>query len=234
MAESPPADDEPEDESDVSREATANGAEDTGNESPASDAPFLVNPELKLEDCRRAWGANHPEGRGSGTASGRGYNAERLASAVFEEKVSFRAYSEDSYYDSFNWTEERYYRVEVKCCVERYPSGGAGRFRIWEHNHTRILEASNDWRLDASYFLYVFIVYTVVDEIEKEVGKLIATVDQIEAVVDRVEWPLRDHTTMGEKQAKDLSWTALLDRLDVSEERFREADAVDVTTRVRE
>jgi len=51
----------------------------------SSGNPDVVNPEIKLEDVRHAVGANSCEGRGRSTASGRGYNAERLANAIFDD-----------------------------------------------------------------------------------------------------------------------------------------------------
>jgi hypothetical protein len=214
-------------------DSDSSGDEDItkGNSSSKQCRPRILNPEIKLEDCREKYGANCPSGRGSGTAAGRGYNAELLAQAVLEKDVMFYRYSDGSWYDNFISTEERHGYVESKCCVEQYPSGPSGRFRIWSHNHGVIFYADEDWYTEKADFLYFFVVYTVEDGIEKEVGKLLATVKQIDAVLDCATWTKRNHQSMGEQRARDISWRVLLDRLDVSEERFREADAIDLTTR---
>jgi hypothetical protein len=71
------------------------------------------------------------------------------------------------------------------------------------------------------------VVYTVQDGIEKEVGKLIAPLTTVDAVLD--SWSLRDHDTMGETESRDVSWCALLRELDISRERFKQEDAIDLT-----
>jgi hypothetical protein len=54
-------------------------------------------------------------------------------------------------------------------------------------------------------FFYFFVVYTVEDGVEKEVRKLLATVEQIVAVLDCATWIKRNHESMGEQRAKDIS-----------------------------
>jgi hypothetical protein len=53
-------------------------------------------------------------------------------------------------------------------------------------------------------FLF-FLVYTVEDGAEKEVGKLLAIVEQIVAVLDCATWTKRNHESMEEQRAKDIS-----------------------------
>lgn len=196
-----------------------------------SEESIVVDPGFKLEDCRSKFGANTPEGRGPGTASGRGYNTERLVNAVFGNDMISATWSADSHYDTFVADEPHNHRVEAKCCVDQYPSGGSGRFRIWGDNHTAFLSASRDWERKTVSYLYFFAVYTIDSGREKELGKLIATVAQVDEVLDHESWCEQDHETMGTQPVKDLSWTSLLTRLNVSEDRFRNADIVDLTTR---
>jgi len=54
---------------------------------------------------------------------------------------------------------------------------------------------ADNWSDTASY-LYFFVVYTVEDSIEREVGKLVTTAGTVDDVID--EWTLRNHDSMGE------------------------------------
>lgn len=203
------------------------GGSESGN---GREASVLTNPGVKLEDCRDAYVGNQPCGRGGETASGRGYNAELLAGALLDEEVMFVRIPTKAWYDTFT-TNADTYRVEVKSCIERYPSGGYGRFRIWRTNHEQFVTEAAEWKLEGAEFLYLFVVYTVEEEHEREVGKLVATAEQVDAVLDDAEWSWRDHDSMGTQEARDISWMVLLDRLGVSPERFRRADAIDLTIR---
>lgn len=194
----------------------------------SSDSSFVQHPSIKLEDVRENFEANQATGRGGETASSRGYNAERLAGAVLSERCSFHSWSDQSHYDTFvTPTDGVCGRVECKSCIYRYPSGGYGRFRIWEHHHGVLSHMAENWSDTASY-LYFFVVYTVEDTIEREVGKLVTTAGTVDDVID--EWTLRNHDSMGEKRARDISWRVLLRRLGVSQEQFETADIIDLTT----
>ena len=193
-----------------------------------SSTPAVVNPEMKLEDVRRGVNANTCEGRGRSTASGRGYNAERLANSIFNEySIIFRC-SIKPHVDAYI-SGEISYAVEVKSCVVRYQTssdklGRYGQFRIWKPHHDELLYNTPYSSLES---IYLFVVYSVVDGIEKEVGKLIAPVEMVDDVLDN--WILEDHVTMGEQENRQISWHLLLKRLGVSKERFKNEHIIDLT-----
>jgi len=189
----------------------------------------IFNPEIKLEDVRNGVGANSCEGRGRSTASSRGYNAERLANAVLHEYGTMFRWSVKPYVDAYIGSEISYY-VEVKACVNRYQSnteelGRYGQFRIWKPHHRELLTMSSHSSSRAS--IYFFVVYSVENGIEKEVGKLIAPVEMVDDVLDN--WSLEDHVTMGEQKTRQISWHLLLKRLGVSKERFTSEHIINLT-----
>jgi len=192
--------------------------------SDSSSEDSFLNPELKLEDVRDKDGSNTCRGRGRETASGRGYNAERLASAVLNEGGVFLATSFDPWYDACTiCPDELVYRTEVKSCVDRYQTatgeeGGYGQFRIWRPHHIRLVIKDEFWPRDVRRGIYFFVVYTVEDSIEKEVGKLVAPVQMVDDVLNT--WSSGDHVTMGDKKDRQISWRLLLKKLGVSRERF--------------
>lgn len=193
-----------------------------------SPTPTVVNPEMKLEDVRRGVNANNCEGRGRSTASGRGYNAERLARGVFTESdIIFRC-SLEPHVDAFI-SGEISYDVEVKSCVVRYQNsskklGRYGQFRIWKLHHDQLLYNDPHSSIESIYF---FVVYSVVGGIEKEVGKLIAPAEMVDDALDN--WILEDHVTMGEQKTRQISWHLLLKRLGVPEDRFKTEHLIDLT-----
>lgn len=194
-----------------------------------SATPTVVNPEMKLEDVREAPNANSCEGRGRSTASGRGYDAERLANAIFSELGLINRWTVRPHVDAYIRGEVPYY-VEVKSCVNRYQSstndlGRYGEFKIWWRHHNRL--HAEDSVYDSITAIYFFVVYAVVDGIEEEVGKLIVPVDVIHDVIDK--WSLEDHVTMGEQRCRQISWHLLLKRLGVSKERFKSEHIIDLT-----
>ena len=193
------------------------------------ESKFLVqNPDVKLEDVRKDLYGNRCTGRGADTAAGRGYNVERLAKAVFESYGFFVLSShEDSWFDTFVSESPGCLRIECKSCVYRYPSGAFGRFRIWRKNHRLLLGMNKAWAEDDKDYLYFFVVYTIEDGVEKEVGKLVTTVEQVDDIVD--DWSLRDHPSMGQEFARDISWNMLLSELDISRETFKEQNLVNTT-----
>jgi hypothetical protein len=191
---------------------------------------IVRHPDLKLEDVRNEWTANTYTGRGTKTAAGRGYNTERLAKAVLGEYEHFLlSGAKDSWFDTFISREQDYLRVECKSCVNRYPSGPFGRFRIWRKNHAKMAYRAETFA-DSRQYLYFFVVYAIEDGIETEVGKLVVPVKEVDQVLDN--WSIRDHPSMGEEQARDISWNLLLKRLDVSRETFREENTLDLTASV--
>jgi len=110
------------------------------NQSPES---CLSNPELKLEDSRYKRSANLPVGRGTETASKRGYNTELLAQAVISGDPWFGRFPTEPWYGTFAEREHCYY-IEAKSCIEQYPSGSNGRFRIWRDHHKRFLKKAEE------------------------------------------------------------------------------------------
>lgn len=184
---------------------------------------------MKLEDVRVGANANSCEGRGRSTASGRGYDAERLVNAIFDEHRAAFHVSIKPHVDTYI-SGEVPYSIEVKSCVARYQSstkkqGRYGQFRIWKLHHDRLLSEYSDYTSSES--VYFFIVYTVEDGIEKEVGKLIAPAEMIDDVLDN--WVLEDHVTMGKKKNRQISWHLLLKRLGVSKDRFKREHIIDLT-----
>lgn len=193
-----------------------------------SPTPTVVNPEMKLEDVRAGAKANTCEGRGRSTASGRGYNAERLANFVFDESdIIFRC-SIEPHIDAFV-SGEISYDIEVKSCVTRYQTsskklGRYGQFRIWKPHHDELLYNTP---YNSTESIYFFVVYSVVGGIEKEVGKLIAPAEMVDDALDN--WILEDHVTMGKQKTRQISWHLLLKRLGVSTERFKDEHIIDLT-----
>lgn len=195
----------------------------------SSDNPDVVHPEIKLEDVRNGVNSNTCEGRGRSTASSRGYNAERLANAVFHESGMMYRWSVKSYVDAYIRSEIPYY-VEVKSCVNRYQSsteelGRYGQFRIWRPHHRKLVITNSHY--DSKTSIYFFVVYSVENGIEKEVGKLVAPVEMVDDVLDN--WLLEDHVTMGEQKTRQISWHLLLKRLGVSIDQFKSEHIIDLT-----
>lgn len=189
---------------------------------------IVRRPELKLEDVRNKWMANTYTGRGTETAAGRGYNAERLAKAVLGESGDFYlSGAKDSWFDTFVSGDQNYVRVECKSCVYRYPSGPFGRFRIWRKNHTQMVQQSEKFS-DICQYIYFFVVYAIEQGTETEVGKLVVPVQEVDRILD--SWSTRSHPSMGEESARDISWNLLLKRLGVSRDTFEEEDTLDLTT----
>ena len=192
--------------------------------SESSSKNSYLNPQFKLEDVRDGYKSNTCRGRGRKTASSRGYNAERLAHVVLNETHVFSAVSLDPWYDDLSKTsDELFYRTEVKSCVDRYQTaageeGRYGQFRIWKPHHDRLVQRDANWSKDVRRGIYFFVVYTVEDGIEKEIGKLLAPVQMVDDVLNT--WSSGDHVTMGEKKNRQISWRLLLKKLGVSRERF--------------
>jgi hypothetical protein len=195
-----------------------------------NDLSVFKRPGLKLEYVRQKSEGNFCNGRGKGTAAGRGYNAERLAGAVFGPYRIFSTVSPDSWYDNFSHrpSDEIYIRAEVKSCVYRYPSGRYGEFRIWKQNHDKFVKTARNWSGDRTRFIYFFVVYTVDHGLEREVGKLAVPADQVDQALDN--WTLQHHSSMGDIKDRKISWHHLLKKLNVSQCQFEEEDAIDLTT----
>jgi len=114
--------------------------------------------------------------------------------------------------------------------VDRYQKatgeeGRYGQFRIWKPHHDRLVQT------DASTYgdiqgVYFFVVYTIEDDIEKEIGKLIAPVQMVDDVLDK--WSSANHVTMGKKKNRQISWRLLLKKLGVSRERFENELIIDL------
>jgi hypothetical protein len=132
-----------------------------------------------------------------------------------------------NWFDTFISRDQDYVRVECKSCVYRYPSGPFGRFRIWRRNHTQMVRQAKYFPESCHYF-YFFVVYDIEDGIETEVGKLVVRVQEVDRIID--SWSTRNHPSMGEEPARDISWNLLLKRLGVSRDTFREENTLDLTT----
>ena len=191
-----------------------------------SSQPIVQHPETKLEDVREAWGGNECTGRGRSTAAGRGYNTERLARAVLDTDGGFVAYANRCWYDTFVNGENVYSRIECKSCVYRYPSGGYGQFRIWQHHHHRLFGQSQI-SSEEHFYGYFFVVYEIESGIEKEVGKVLVPVDLVNQALDG--WTTQTHQTMGTQKVRDISWHLLVNRLGISAQRLRVEPTVDLT-----
>lgn len=187
----------------------------------------VQNPDIKLEDVREKCHANRCTGRGGATAAPRGYNTERLASAVLDPEMSFFPYTKENWADTYVGADREVPAwVECKSCIYQYPSGGYGRFRIWKKHHKALYHYFVGCKRDV-HVLYFFAVYTVENDIEKEVGKLVVPVEQVEETIE--DWAVRDHSSMGEEEAKDISWRVFLKRLEVSPAQFENQDVIDLT-----
>ena len=189
----------------------------------------VANPELKLEDVRENPFGNHCTDRGSKTAAPRGYNSERLAAAVFGSCELFLPTKEEGrpWFDTKAWSEEHNpVLVESKSCIDRYPSGGYGQFRIWQSSHVALSFMDSTSSRDRA--LYFFLVYTIENEngnqVSKEVGKLVVDSTTVDEILDN--WKYIDHSTMGPKRVRNISWHLLLTRLDISVDRFRQEDTI--------
>ena len=189
---------------------------------------IVRQPEMKLEDVRNARNGNKCSGRGRETAAGRGYNTERLARTVLDKDGVFLSWSADTWYDNFVTVDELTFLVECKSCVYQYPSETYGRFRIWRTHHRKLVAESAEGSPRGRVPLYFFVVYRVVDGIEREVGKVVAPVKLIDEALDN--WTERTHQTMGTQQARDISWHLLFNRLNVSEKYLKSKETVDLTS----
>ena len=195
--------------------------------------PLIQNPGVKLEYVRFWEPGNDCVGRGKKAASSRGYNAERLAHASFYNYPYRTPCSNDSCYDTLiKPSDDSLVKVEIKSCINRYPSGQYGRFRIWKRNHDALIDRINNPHVDAyvdeSSAVYYFIVYRIEVGHELEVGKMTVPIEMIDSLID--SWSLIDHSTMGKCKYKDISWNHLLTQLDISRDEFKSADAIDLTS----
>jgi len=192
------------------------------------------NPEIRLERVRYAGMGNTCDGRGRKTASSRGYNAERLASATLDEYRLYRNSGSDSWYDThiFQSSSSESIWVETKSCVQRYPSEQYGRFRIWKRNHDELVNRITDLSLNSSHAepvaIYFFVVYSVRRGREMEIGKMAVPAEMVDSVLDR--WSIMNHSSMGISEYRDISWNHLLTQLEVSREEFKSANAIDLTS----
>jgi len=194
-----------------------------------SPNPDVINPEMKLEDVRYTVNANTCDGYGRSTASGRGYNAERLVNAIFHESGRAFRGSIESHVDAYV-PGEIAYDVEAKSCVARYQSstsepGRYGQFRIWKQHHDELLAETSEY--DSIRGVYFFVVYSVRYGIEEEVGKLLVPAEVVDDVLDN--WSSEEHVTMGKQKTRQISWHLLLKRLGVSTDRFKSEDIINLT-----
>lgn len=190
---------------------------------------LVVQSNVTLEDVKSE-SIPTCSGRGRETAAVRGYNAERLAHSVFDPSCFYFSISSQPWYDTYaSGGGGVSLQIESKSCVSRYPSGPYGRFRIWKHHHDKLIKKHNSTEIFRR--LYFFVVYTTTPETVKEVGKLVAPPVQVDEALDK--WTVRDHPTMGERQARDISWNLLLKRLGVPKSVFQELPIVDLTEGVR-
>ncbi|WP_277542885.1 hypothetical protein [Haloarcula laminariae] len=187
---------------------------------------IVQHPEKKLEDVRDVWDGNECDGRGRSTAAGRGYNTERLAGAVLDTEGDFFSYTSEDWYDTFASSKDMYTHAECKSCVNRYPSGAYGRFRIWRHHHETLVAKATQ-STEQNCYPYFLVVYDIQDDVEREVGKVVAPVSLVDQALDK--WRQQTHGTMGTQQVRDISWHLLLKRLGVSEQRLRAESTVDLT-----
>lgn len=190
---------------------------------------WVANPDAMLEEIRSVSGVNHCIGRGSSTAAARGYNIERLATAVLDVGGHFIRYPGEKTCIDTTVLDDNYDRVSIesKGAVNRYPSGGYGEFRIWRQNHKRLCIDSME-HSERSH-IYFFVTYAVDDNgYAKEVGKLSVDVEIMDDLLTNWRWV--DHTSMSFTRVRDISWHLLLSRLGVSVDRFRENSMIVVTS----
>ncbi|CAM3017712.1 hypothetical protein [Halobacterium salinarum] len=195
----------------------------------SDDLPgIVVRPGLKLEDVREQFDGNEPYGRGRETAAPRGYNAERLATALVSETARFEKWSPGPWVDAFVPSPSGIScYLEVKTTIDQYPSQTPGRFRIWGPHHHRLLASADVYEDTNRLHLYLFVVYTIDSGIEREIGKLVVPAIRVDDHIDT--WALTDHDTMGEQLTYTISWRALLDALGVSHTAFINTDTTDLT-----
>lgn len=67
------------------------------------ETEWVSSPELTLTDAQDGFFANECHGRGADTAAARGYNIERLASAVFDSDGFFYTYRDEPWFDTTVW-----------------------------------------------------------------------------------------------------------------------------------
>lgn len=193
------------------------------------DRPGIVErPQLKLEDVREQFDGNEPNGRGRSTAAPRGYNAELLAKALLGEYALFDKWSPGPWVDNHVSSPSGVQcYVEVKTTIDQYPSGAAGRVRIWGRHHHRLVAAADVYQETSRLHLYLVVVYTVDSGVEREVGKVVVPAVWVDDHID--SWSRTDHVTMGDQQTHTVSWRVLVDALDVSLTEFTTTDTVDLT-----
>ena len=219
-------------ESETNREHEENPPSSKICESQFAQTELIETPKARIGVYEDEW-ANHKipccSGRGSETASSRGYNAERLASTVLGNESLFTKYSPaEPYIDTYTSGSHGVgLYIESKSCVNRYPSGSYGRFKFWRHHHDDLVEDAEWYTIPDVLHVYFFVVYEVIDERALEVGKLVAPVDQIDDILD--EWTLENHETMGPAYSRDMSWNLLLKRLGVPKGVFRDQRIIDLT-----
>jgi hypothetical protein len=187
---------------------------------------WVYHPELTIGDLRDHELANECSGRGSSTAAPRGYNVERLATAVFNSLKMFTRYNDVTWTDTKAWGDGMdMIRIESKSCIRRYPSGGYGQFRIWKDNHDSLASRPIS---DTRRRIYFLLVYTVTEDGNAvEVGKLAIEIE----VMDRLltDWRQIDHASRGSKEVREISWHLLLSKLGVTVDQFEKESIVVVT-----
>jgi hypothetical protein len=190
------------------------------------EVEWVYHPELTIEDLRDQGVANECSGRGSSTAAPRGYDVERLATAVFDSIKMFTRYTGVTWTDTKAWGDEMdMIRIESKSCIRRYPSGGYGQFRIWKDNHDSLANKRISSRERRIYFL---LVYTVTEDGNAvEVGKLAIETEIMDQLL--TDWRQVEHTSRGCKEVRAISWHLLLSKLGVTVDQFEKESIVVVT-----
>ncbi|WP_418284178.1 hypothetical protein [Halorubrum sp. DTA46] len=177
-------------------------------------------PHFRLEDLPPDI-ANNPSGRGPDTAAGRGYDVEHVLEYVIDGARISRYRSRDAVVrdDDSRWgSDEHTVDIEAKSCINWYPSGSAGTFRIWERNH---------WVLSTTPEAYYFLLVYRVDASGAaiEIGKIMTPIERIDAIIDE-GWTTYDSSQRSGRQYIDLPWPRVLSALDVSIELLREWELV--------
>lgn len=178
-----------------------------------------TRPHFRLEDLPPEIG-NAPPGRGPSVAAGRGADVERVLEIVVDgAEVDHEPYHDAVIRDNDSpWYTGPCTWIESKSCVNRYPSGVTGTFRIWKHNHNRLMWFSKNY-----YFFFIYKVNQMGGAIE--IGKIMTSAEKVDRIIGN-NWLEYDSTKRQSRRYVDLKWTRVMSELGIPIDMLRNWELV--------
>ena len=165
-------------------------------------------PYFRLEDLPYKT-ANEPKGRGPSVSAGRGSDVESVLETVVDgAEIDRKPYRDAVIADrNSRWHTGVRTSIEAKSCINWYPSGRTGTFRIWKSNHMNLI-----CRLHNYYF---FLIYRInKGNNATEVGKIITSAEAVDEIIGD-NWLRYRNPQYSGRRYVDLPWTRVTSELGV-------------------